>query len=199
MTKQKRKKKTLLAIHRCRGGNFSSRRRLQKIYQLCRTASKEKRHKFCPSGCLGCGDCVAACPEAAITMEIKLLPQIDREKCIGCGKCVKACPRNIIVLRDQKEIVHILCLSTQSPQDQKRVCHLGCDGCKRCEIACPCGSITVRDNLAVITRQTCINCGLCAEWCPQRCIQFNSRSGAFNISNPLADVKTGEENAGRKP
>lgn len=79
MTNLNRNSKTFLAVHRCRGGNYSSRRRLNKIYQLCRTANQEKHEKICPYGCLGCGDCVAACPEAAITMEIELLPHIDEK------------------------------------------------------------------------------------------------------------------------
>ena len=54
----------------------------------------------CPFGCLGCGDCVAACQFGALSMDEKTgLPVVDEEKCTSCGKCVKACPRNIIELR----------------------------------------------------------------------------------------------------
>ena len=51
----------------------------------------------CPFGCLGCGDCVAACQFDAIHIDPATgLPVVDEEKCTACGKCVKACPRNII-------------------------------------------------------------------------------------------------------
>ena len=45
-------------------------------------------------GCLGCGDCVAACQFGAITMDPNTgLPHVDAEKCTACGACAKACPR----------------------------------------------------------------------------------------------------------
>ena len=54
----------------------------------------------CPFGCLGCGDCVAACEFDAIHMNPETgLPEVDDEKCTSCGKCVSACPRNIIEFR----------------------------------------------------------------------------------------------------
>ena len=56
----------------------------------------------CGFGCLGCGDCVAACPFDAIHMDsTTLLPVVDDDKCVACGACVKACPRNIIELRNK--------------------------------------------------------------------------------------------------
>ena len=54
----------------------------------------------CGFGCLGCGDCVAACQFDAIHMNPETgLPEVDEEKCTSCGACVKACPRHIIELR----------------------------------------------------------------------------------------------------
>ena len=58
----------------------------------------------CGFGCLGCGDCVAACQFDAIHMNPETgLPEVDEEKCVACGACVKACPRNIIELRKKGE------------------------------------------------------------------------------------------------
>ena len=54
----------------------------------------------CGFGCLGCGDCVAACQFDAIRLNAETgLPEVDEEKCTSCGACVKACPRHIIELR----------------------------------------------------------------------------------------------------
>ncbi len=54
----------------------------------------------CAFGCLGYGDCVAACTFGAITIDPATgLPVVDPDKCTACGACVKACPKKIIELR----------------------------------------------------------------------------------------------------
>ena len=56
----------------------------------------------CLHGCLGCGDCVAACQFGAISMDPATgLPVVDEEKCTACGACVRACPKRIIELRNK--------------------------------------------------------------------------------------------------
>jgi NADH:ubiquinone oxidoreductase subunit F (NADH-binding)/(2Fe-2S) ferredoxin/Fe-S-cluster-containing hydrogenase component 2 len=62
------------------------------------------REGFCPAGvcrslsrfhiletCSGCGLCVKACPENAITGEKKQAHTIDQDKCLRCGACREAC------------------------------------------------------------------------------------------------------------
>jgi pyruvate formate lyase activating enzyme len=41
--------------------------------------------------CIGCGTCVAACPNGCLSMIADGLV-VDRERCEACGKCVEACP-----------------------------------------------------------------------------------------------------------
>lgn len=47
------------------------------------------------SACVGCKDCVSACPTAAISMEDGRAV-IDPELCIDCKICVKTCPYRAI-------------------------------------------------------------------------------------------------------
>lgn len=43
--------------------------------------------------CVGCGACIAACPEQAIRMKPGWLSHVLQEKCVGCGTCVALCHR----------------------------------------------------------------------------------------------------------
>lgn len=41
--------------------------------------------------CVGCGNCLAVCPAAAIKSDVRFGLVIDQRKCVLCGKCVEAC------------------------------------------------------------------------------------------------------------
>ncbi|WP_449075718.1 4Fe-4S binding protein, partial [Ruminococcus sp.] len=43
------------------------------------------------SDCIGCGVCVKACRQGAITLEDGKI-SVDKSKCNFCGRCYKACP-----------------------------------------------------------------------------------------------------------
>ena len=45
--------------------------------------------------CIGCGDCVEACPVDAIVME-DVVAVIDMRDCIRCGTCHDACPQGAV-------------------------------------------------------------------------------------------------------
>jgi len=44
--------------------------------------------------CTGCGICVDACPQEAITVDD--FAKIDADKCVDCGACVEECPNDAI-------------------------------------------------------------------------------------------------------
>ncbi|MFZ5766262.1 MAG: glycyl-radical enzyme activating protein [Thermodesulfobacteriota bacterium] len=43
-----------------------------------------------PARCLGCGDCLAACPQQALTLTPAI--EVDRRRCTVCGDCATVCP-----------------------------------------------------------------------------------------------------------
>jgi electron transfer flavoprotein alpha subunit len=47
--------------------------------------------------CIGCEQCVAACPENAITM-VDGIAVVDASRCTGCEKCVTVCPASAIAM-----------------------------------------------------------------------------------------------------
>ncbi len=49
-----------------------------------------------PDGCIGCGECIDACPEDAIEGKDGYIHMIDQDLCEHCGKCVAACDEGCI-------------------------------------------------------------------------------------------------------
>lgn len=49
--------------------------------------------------CNGCGMCVAACPNEAVSVQLKVAV-VDPEKCQDCEECVFACPVGAITAGD---------------------------------------------------------------------------------------------------
>ncbi|MDL2294044.1 4Fe-4S binding protein [Ruminococcaceae bacterium OttesenSCG-928-D13] len=121
----------------------------------------------CGYGCLGLGDCVAACKLGAITVGPTGAAVVDREKCVGCGLCVGVCPRGLIRLSEPEFNIFTRCQSAADGPTTRKVCATGCIACGICEKNCPAGAITVTGNRAVIDEAKCIACGMCAVKCPR--------------------------------
>lgn len=129
----------------------------------------------CPYGCLGCGDCVKACPHGAMSMNPETgLPQVDFKKCVGCGACVKACPRGLMHLCELHQahhtVVHVACSNHDRGPAAMKACEVSCIGCGKCMKTCESNAIKIDRFCAVIDASECTRCGKCVEVCPRSSI-----------------------------
>lgn len=124
----------------------------------------------CRFGCIGLGDCAAACPAGAICLRDGIA-HIDTAKCLGCGLCKTICPKHLITMVPQETTDIVMCSNTDNGAAARKVCKNACIGCKKCEKVCPNGAVTVENNLARVDHEKCVGCGLCAESCPTGCMK----------------------------
>ena len=125
----------------------------------------------CTFGCLGFGDCVAACAFGAIKI-VDGICQIDRSQCHGCGQCVKVCPKKLIELMPITATVAVRCQNEWPGARTRKNCNIGCIGCQKCVRFCPQDAISMRESLAVIDQSKCIHCDTCVNGCPTHAIAF---------------------------
>ena len=166
----------MVAVVRC-NGTCENRQNVNVYggYLSCRVKSAlYSGDTGCSFGCLGCGDCVAACQFGAIYINPETgLPEVDQEKCTACGACVKACPKNIIELRNDKGAV------------ARKACSAACIGCGKCAKVCPHGAITIENNLAYIDFTKCKLCKKCVAECPTGAIHAVN----FPVVKPKPETK----------
>ena len=151
----------------------------------------------CSYGCLGCGDCVAACQFNAIKINpVTGLPEVDEDKCTSCGACVKACPRMIIELRPKgknNRRMYVQCVNKDKGAVARKACTVSCIGCGKCVKVCPFEAITLENNLAYIDPEKCRLCRKCEPECPQNAIiamNFPPRKPKTEvIENSFKEVK----------
>jgi Na+-translocating ferredoxin:NAD+ oxidoreductase RNF subunit RnfB len=128
----------------------------------------------CAYGCVGLGDCVAACSFDAMYMDEKTgLPVIVDEKCTACGACVKACPKILIELRkkwkgDKK--IYVSCMNEDRGPVARKNCAVACIGCGKCVKVCPHDAIVMNNYLAFIDSDKCKLCRKCVPECPTSAI-----------------------------
>lgn len=183
-----------IAVVRC-NGTCDHRQRTSQYdgYKSCAIEHSLYRGETdCTFGCLGCGDCVTACPFDAIHMDENGLPVVSEEKCVACGACAKACPRNIIELRNKGvkgRRVFVCCVNKDKGNIARKACTAACIGCGKCVKECPFEAITLENNLAYIDFRKCRLCRKCVSVCPTHAIHevnFPPRK----ITEPADQLKT---------
>ena len=165
-----------VAVVRC-NGTCENRPRTA-IYDGLRTCSAVNScsagETGCGYGCLGCGDCVAACQFGAIVLNEETgIPEVDEERCTSCGACVKACPRHIIELRKRGpkgRRVYVSCVNKDKGAVAKKNCAVACIGCGKCAKECKFEAITVEGNVSYIDPEKCRLCRKCEAVCPTNAI-----------------------------
>ena len=160
-----------VAVVMCNGHNDAAKTLME--YQGLKTCKAAKQLfgglSACPYGCMGLGDCAAACPYGAIQI-CNGVAVVNRELCVGCGICAKQCPNSVIRIAPAKNKVVVQCNSKDKGAVARKNCSNACIGCMKCTKVCKFDAITVENNLAFIDPDKCKNCGLCAKECPTNAI-----------------------------
>ncbi len=160
-----------VAFVKCAGGDNTQRKFDYLGLKDCLSASRVggTGPLACPSGCLGYGSCVAACPFGHISVK-NGVAVVDHENCVGCMACADACPKHLIVKVPYEADINISCSSKEKGAALRKYCNIGCLGCHICEKTCQHDAIHVIDNLAVIDHSKCTSCGECVAKCPRHLI-----------------------------
>ena len=98
-TEESMKALTVFQIYEGSGEWFDlSRKPIERASFTFGGADKKAEGYFIKDSCIGCGSCVAVCPQDCIRQD-SIPFRIEQEHCLHCGNCMKACPVGAVVRR----------------------------------------------------------------------------------------------------
>ena len=163
------------AVVACQGFDCNTNKKYE--YQgvtTCAAASKMfAGPSACAFGCVGFGDCVAACKFDALQI-VNGVALVNMEKCTGCGACEKACPQGLIQKVPFERQGAIALCSNRNPNKAAilKQCKAGCIKCGKCEKQCKQDAIHLIDLTPVVDYTKCTACGDCVAGCPTKVLSL---------------------------
>ena len=132
-------------------------------FRTCRDAEKRDGEQFglCRAGCLGLGDCIAACRYEAISIK-NGAAYVETEKCVDCKDCRAACPQGLISIVPYRDTKLAACAAGDADAGK---CGSSCILCGGCMENCPTGAIYFVNGHAVIEPLLCEGCDVCRSIC----------------------------------
>jgi electron transport complex protein RnfB len=125
-------KEKMVALVRCSGDIPNTERSMYNGVRDCRSAVLVAGGaKGCDYGCLGFGSCAEACPFGAIEMRDGLAV-VHKDLCVGCENCVAACPKDLIIMVPEAAETHVYCNSPEKGAAKRSVCKTACIACRKC-------------------------------------------------------------------
>lgn len=134
--------------------------------------------KTCAWGCLGYGDCEAACEYDALHLNALDLPIVSEALCTGCGDCVTACPKDLFSVHPVSHRLWVACKNLEFGDDILDYCEVGCTACERCAKDAKDNLIVMRNNLAVVDYDKAHDTRMPIERCPTGAIVWLQADGS---------------------